>query len=489
LFDIIKILYRELHYQMVKSNPMVANDERQFQREVKKAMDIKRNIGTQSAIFLFFGIMTAGSVFAADSEAMMIGVLTSLALIPLVLSIYQTTIQASYLTSLGIFDPLKPLPVDLGGKYMSGVIAIDLIPSFVLVFPSVVALMIRSPISGAIALVWMLIGVMAGHVVGLGVFAIFGQKVTTYKGSLSFVKNILKIIGLLLFMGLFFGVMYLQEYIVDYVGVIGEYSIVYPISLATVFQPMTSIVLIGLHLLILIPIYVMSLKKVWSGILEPDIVSSGEVEKVYKTSVRPPIVSLLTKDLKIVFRKTSMMAGMLLPLYIVLPQLLIGLTEGLVMGQFMIMIFSVGLLTVAGGDAIFKIEGNSIQFLRTLPVDKQQFAISKAFSMIVIPVIISVCLIGIGVYFTMEALYLLPLSIVLPLTASIVTVAFLFRYKGNNIGVPEFDFKKMFLLFFIVGVVFLLIGLPILILGDLGFLVSPMIALAITFMLYTTLEN
>ncbi|MGM0405364.1 MAG: hypothetical protein ACQEQM_04405 [Thermoplasmatota archaeon] len=486
----VKILYRELHYQMAKENPMI-NSEGEFNKQVKKSMDMKRNVLQQSMIFLLFGIMTAGSIFVAEDEAMVVGVLTSLALIPFVLSLYQTTIQASFLTSLGIFEPLKPLPVQLGGKYMSGVISLDLIPGFVLVIPAVVAMVFRAPLSGILALFWMIVGVLAGHVIGLGVFALFGQKVMNYKGSLSFLKNVLKVIGLLLFMGLFFGVMYFQEYFAAHVGTVMDYPFVFPVSLASVFEPLNSLILLAFHLAILVPVYLLSLRKVWSGILEPAVTSPGKVETDYKLSLRNPIVSLILKDLKVIGRKTSMMAGLLFPLYIALPQMFLRIRDGRIsIVEMTYLVFLVGIMTVAGADAILKVEGKSMSFLRTLPLSKAEFALGKALSMSIVPMFVGIGMVGLGVYFTVEVIYLLPLVLILPITAAVVTMSYLFRYEGNTIGVPEFDFKKMILLFLIVGVVFGVVAVPIIFMGSvLKYIASPLVAIIIIVILYLRLNR
>ncbi|MFW6141952.1 MAG: hypothetical protein ACOC53_05270 [Candidatus Saliniplasma sp.] len=486
----IKILYRELHYQMAKENPMM-NGEKEFNKQVRKAMDMKRNVLQQSLIFLLFGAMTAGSIFVAEDEAMVVGVLTSLALIPFVLSLYQTTIQASFLTSLGIFEPLKPLPVDLGGKYMSGVISVDLVPGFVLVLPAAVALILRAPLSGILTMFWMMVGVLAGHVIGLGIYALFGQKVMNYKGSLSFLKNVLKVIGLLLFMGLFFGVMYFQDFFAANIGTFTDYPFVFPVSLASVFDPINSLILLAVHLAILVPLYFLSLKKVWSGILEPALTSSGKVEKDYKISLKKPIISLILKDLKVIGRKTSMIAGLLFPLYIALPQMLLRVSDSRIsMGEMTYLVFLVGIVTVAGADAILKVEGKSMSFLRTLPLSKAEFAVSKALSMSIVPLIVGIGMVGLGVYFTVEVIYLLPLVLILPITAAVVTMSYLFRYEGDMIGVPEFDFKKMILLFLIVGMVFGIVAVPILFMESLlRYIVSPLLAVLITFILYLRLNR
>lgn len=491
MFEVIKILYRELHYQMVKSNPMVANDEEKFEKQLKKSLDMKRNVLRQSLGFLFFGVFTASSIYLADSESMMIGVLSSLALIPLILSIYQTTIQASYFTSLGIFEPLKAQPVKLGGRYLSGVISIDLLPGLIIVIPSAVVLMIKSPIHGVIALMWLLVGIMIGHTIGLGIFSTFGLKITNYKGKFGWIKNIGKTIGLLLVMGMFFAVIYLQDYIAQQSQIITEYSYVYPLSIASVFDPLNSVLLLIAHLVIIVPLYFFFIRKVWSGILEPEVVSQGEVETSYKTSIKKPITSLIYKDFRIITRKTSMIAGFLLPLYIIIPQIFIGIEDGAIsLIETTGFVFIVGIMTVAGADAILKVEGKTLDFLKTLPVTKKQFAMSKAVSMCIIPTVLEIAVIGLGLYFDSQVIYLIPLALVLPFTSALVTMAYLYRYKGEEIGTPEFNYKKMFLLFIIVGALFGVIALPILLLDFIPkYFISYGIAFVSAFLVYRFMKR
>lgn len=491
MFEVIKILYRELHYQMVKSNPMVANDEKKFEQQLKKSLDMKKNILRQSFGFLFFGVFTASSIYMADSESMMIGVLSSLALIPLILSIYQTTIQASYFTSLGIFGPLKSQPVKLGGRYLSGVISIDLLPGLIIVIPSAIVLIVKSPLHGFLALMWLLVGILIGHTIGLGIFSTFGLKIKNYKGKFGWAKNIGKTIGLLLVMGMFFAVIYLQDYIAQQSQIITSYSYVYPLSIASVFDPLNSALLLIGHLIIVVPLYFFFIKKVWSGILEPEVVTEGKVETSYKTSVKKPIASLIYKDFRIISRKTSMIAGFLLPLYIIIPQIFIGIEDGAIsITETTTFMFIVGVMTVAGADAILKVEGKTLDFLKTLPISKKQFAMSKAVSMCIIPTILEMAVIGVGLYFDTQVLYLVPLALILPFTSALVTMAYLFRYKGDDIGTPEFNYKKMFILFIIVGALFGVIALPIFILDMLPrYFISYGIAFISAFMVYRFLNK
>jgi len=117
MFKIVRILYRELHYQIVKRNPIVANDEKKFKQQLKTALSVKRNIGFQSLAFLAFGAFSAVSLALSSNKYVMASLLVSIALIPFIFSLYVTAVQSSYVLSVGLFEPLKTLPIRVGALY------------------------------------------------------------------------------------------------------------------------------------------------------------------------------------------------------------------------------------------------------------------------------------------------------------------------------------------------------------------------------------
>jgi len=477
---------------MVKDNPMVAGDEEKLENMLKERMNMKKYLAKQSFSFIFFGLFMASTIFVADSQAVIASVLTSIALIPLILSIYMTTIQSSYLVSLNLFEPLKSVPVKVGNYYLSALITLDLLPAFAIVLPSIIVVMIRYPLSGILALAWVVVGSFAGHTIGLFIFSYFGLKVTHKRGKMNTLKNILKIIGMILFMGLFFSLIYLQDYIIARSDIITSYPFVYPLSIASVFDHIQSLLFLGLHLLILLPVYRLFLKRTWNDMMEPSVVSQGKKDSTFTPSVRNPIISLFKKDLKMISRKTSMLAGFLFPLYVIIPQIFIGAQDGIItMTESTMFVFILGVLTTAGADAILKIEGDSLNFLKRLPIGKGSFATSKALSMSVVPGALTTVLVGVAVYYNgITGLLLAPYMILLPITSSLATMTYLFNYRGDRIGLPEFGFKKMILLFIIVGSIFGIVIAPIFIFFSiLRYLLSYLISVLLILILYKRLNR
>ncbi len=463
---------------MVKANPMIANDRERLESELKRSSSILRNVVFQSLPLLTFGIFIASAIILAESREVVLGLLGSLAFIPLILSIYQTAVQATYLNSLGVFDNLKMMPTRLGGHYLSGVIALDLIPNFAFVLPSVVILLIQKPLVGTLTLLWFLLGIILGHVIGLAIFTTFGLKIQSYKGRYNFLKVIVKVIALIVVLTLFFSLIYAYEYIIPYMGFMTELSVIYPMAITSVFDPFFSIFLLILHSIFLLLIYYYISHKIWERILEPIITSDRRIQNEYFPSTRSKMSSLVLKDLKMISRQTAMIAGFLLPLFVLIPQIVLAVQEGdLSLTQITFFIFIVGALTLSGSDAVLKIEGKNLDFLRTLPLTKDQYIIGKAVTMSLIPMILSIILVVFGIYYYISAILLLPLAFLLPLTSSFFTMIYLFRYEEEDIGIPDINILKMIVLFIIVGLLFGLIAVPILLLNTyIGYFTSYGIA-------------
>lgn len=488
--ELLKTLYRELQYEILKNNPKI-NSEEEFNEKLKKFANMKRKIGIQSITFSIFGLFLASQLIFADSESMISVVLVTLAVVPFVFAIYQTTVQTSYINSLDIFKPLKSLPLDIGSYQLSAVLSIDLIPMLGVVLPSTVYLLIYSPTAGILAFAWFITGMLLGHAFGLFIYNSFGFKVEEGGKKLRFAKNILKILGFLAFMSMFFLITNLQEYFMAHSDIFLRYSIAYPFSLAAVFSPLVNLVSLIVHLLIGIGIYSYSSKKVWNNIIGTKTVTRREVTTDYSFSVGNPIISLMKKDFKIIFRKTSMLIGFLFPVYILVPQVFMAIDDGNIpVRQTLFFLFMVGLLTVGSTDAILKVDGKAIDALKNLPLTKGEFVLGKVLSMSSITILMSLAFIGLGVYFHIQSLILIPYAFFLPLLASLSSMYYLFSYKGENIGTPEMSFFKLIPLFIFTGVLFFLVGIPVLILsGSMGYLVSFSLAVVLLILLYSRLRS
>lgn len=170
--------------------------------------------------------------------------------------------------------------------------------------------------------------------------------------------------------------------------------------------------------------------------------------------------------MRIIFRKTAVITGFLMPIYILLPQIVVTLQgEGLSLARAAYFLFILGIFTVPGADAALKVEGRVLDFLKSLPMEKRDYALSKALSMPVIPIVISGLILVLGIYYGLKILILLPHAFLLPLNASFLTMVYFFRYEGIELGIPEFNIGHMIVLMILVGVLFGVIALPLLVLS------------------------
>lgn len=470
MFEVVKILYRELHYQILKRNPQIANDEKKFKKHLKNAISIKRNVTIQSIAFVFFGIMVAIGLSFTDDTTYIAAMLSSLAVIPFIFSLYVTAVQSSYVVSLGIFEPIKSLPIKVGAIYLSELLIIDQIPALAMILPSIAVVISKYPLNGILALLWVFIGMFAGHAFGLIIYSAFGLRISYRKSKSGSLKNFLKILVIFAFMGLFYGISYMQEYIQEnserVAAIVGKYSIAYPFTISSIFEPKKSIIMLLLYAGALIPLYHLALKKVWSGILEPKLGSEKVKTPKFRASPGGKVSALVLKDLRIIFRKTTMITGFLMPIYILLPQIVVTLQSGgLSLTRAAYFLFILGIFTVPGADAVLKVEGKVLDFLKSLPMEKRDYALSKALSMSVIPIVISGLILVLGIYYDPKTLILLPHAFLLPLNASFLTMVYFFRYEGIELGIPEFNIGHMIVLMILVGILFGVIALPLLVLS------------------------
>lgn len=479
--ELLATLYRELQFRILKNDPKVSQGENEFVKRLEKASSIKRKIFTQSLIFLFFGISIGAPVFFLEETEPISAILVTLAIVPFAFSLYQTTVETSYIESLNIFKPLRNLPLEIGSYQLSALLSIDFIPMIAIALPTIGYLIIYYPISGVLALGWFLTGILMGHTIGLILYNIFGYKFEMGGTRFRVVKGFLKILGLILFMSMFFAITYFRDYIIQRADLFLGYSFFYPFSAGAVFDPIENSLVLLAHFLILMPLYYYHSKKIWDNVIGDVEISSGKGSRDYTLSIESPVVSLLKKDLKIVFRKTAIIAGFLLPLYVLLPQIFISLQDGYIsIYQTTFFLFMIGILTTTSADAILKVDGSSIDYLRNLPLSKKRFILSKVFSMCVIPVFLSLSVIVLGAYFDLKSLVLLPYAFLLPLLSSLFTMLYLYRGEGDMIGVPEINFIKLLPIFILLALVMLVVGLPVLFLtGYFAYLVSFIICAVI----------
>ena len=326
MLEIIKILYRELHYQIIKRNPVIANDEKRFRRAMKR-IDIKRNLLFSSLPFIFFGFFISSAIALTDNRIVISYFAASISMLPFVFALYVTAVHSSYLVSLGLFESLKSLPVKFGAIYLSELLLIDVLPSLAILLPSVIILLAKFPSAGTLFVLWTLTGLFLGHTLGLLIFSLFGLRMSYQKNKMQPIKNLVKILGLLAFIGIFYALSYFQKFITEnsekLAGLFERYNVAYPFTVSSIFEPHKSLLLLAGYLIVLFPVYHISVNRVWKDMLEPKL-SFVERETSFKAGFGGAVFALALKDLRIIFRRTSMIAGFLIPLYFILPQIFIA---------------------------------------------------------------------------------------------------------------------------------------------------------------------
>ncbi len=453
MLGIVKILYRELHYRRLKNNPQIAADPKKFKEQLRKTGDIKRGIAFQSVAFLFFGLMMAGAIVAAEDDKRAAVLLATYSLLPFVMALYTTTVNASYSTSMGIFEPLKPLPIRTGAKYLSALLAIDNVPAIVALVPAALAMAYRAPLPGLIGLLWVLVGAFLGHVLGLVVFTFFGS--ASVGGRLSKLRTLARVLGVLLFISMFYALNYVQNYVNEHyeelLPFFSRYSVAYPFSIASILEPFHSLLLILGYLAVLVPLYVLVLGRLWKRMEEGTPVSRVKVS-TFRARTHHPVVAIALKDLRIALRKSALLVGLIFPLFIILPSAIGVLTSG-VMGEWSIaaVLLMIAWTASVGVDTVLKIDGREFEFLRGLPITLGQFLRAKLLVMNAVPITAGAGLVLVTAYRYPEAFKLLPAALLLPFLTSSIALAF-FYHGENELSVPETNFGHVLVLIILNGI-------------------------------------
>ena len=473
MFEIVGITYKELHYQLLKRNPRVSEEKR---IKAMEKISIKRNLIKMSFFYLFFGAFLASGAFSAD-KTLLKSLSVTIATLPFVFALYATVVNSSHSLTLSLFQPLRALPLRLTSFYLSGLLLLDIAPTIAIAIPSVVAVAVRYPSAGILLFLWALLGILIGHTLGLLILSIFGLKIS-YKRRKQVLRNFLKVIGLILVMSAFYAFNYLQKYLNRYAGVFERYAIAFPFSATSIFEAGRSLILLAAYTSAFLILYHFSLNRAWRSLLEPPKVESEATK--FAAGFGGVILALAIKDLRLIFRKGSALAGMLIPLYFILPQLFMILRTGSFPKELVIvMIAVISFFSSINADILLRIEGREIDFLRTLPLDKRKFGLAKAVSMFSLPAVFSAAIVFIGAYFDRGALLFLAHAFLMPFDVSLLSTIYLFHYEGEEIGIPEKGLLDTLLILAIDAMLVGIISLPLVLIPfPGGFALSLLIAIA-----------
>jgi predicted permease len=465
--NIVGLLYREVHYRVVQKNPVLKNNPYKYNHALKLALSPRRGLTYQLISYFIFGIFSALGILFISNIEVISTFIVFLSIIPFIFAVFITSVQGSNVVYMGVFEPLKSLPLRLGSKFLSFYLLCEILPSLGIVIPASIVILIEYPVAGVLSILWFLMGIFLGHILGLVILAFFGLKIKHRAGKGELVVNIIRAILFFLFFGIFYAFIYMQNYIKEHSGewsgLIGRYSIIFPFSSGTIFHPLLSTLLLILYISVSLPIYYLLIQTIWNRIMEPRIVFGESEVKEYKIKKRGIVSALMVKDMKILIRRTALLAGFLITLYIVFPQIFMVISTG----NFPLRIATVVLLLVgafsAGGiDAILKIDINSIDFLRTLPLRKKDYVLGKIASMCVVPWSIGLFILSLALYYNGPyALILLPDVFVLPFIASSIFMLYYFHYKEEDIGIPDLRKFDMLILFLILMVIMGIISIPL----------------------------
>ncbi len=478
--DLVMVLYKEMQYRAADKDPSIKGEE-ELKKKIKEASNVKKKMLKQSFFFLPFGLMLSIPMFMADEQGVIAAVMTSVAVIPFVFALYNTVSQCARLDSLGIFEPLKDLPVGLHSKQLSLLLSFDLIPLLSFALPAVIYLLIFHPLNGILAAAWVMTGFLIGHTVGFIVYSEFGFKLGSGDSS-DLLKTVLKVVGLVVFMGLFFAWNFLQDLFIARADTILRYSVIYPLSAGAIFDPIQNFIILLVHLALIIPLYLYVVKRVWKRLLKKKEVSIRKKKTHYDVSSKSAVSSLLVKDFQILFRKTSSLVGFLIPALIVISQVFFSAQEdGLTLLETSGYLFMLAAFNLMAIESILSLDTISVDFLKTLPLKKRTYILSKILSLSMISITVSLGLVGLGTYFDPRTLIAIPYAFLLPVISSFIGLSYLFRYEDERIGIPDFsftnDFLKFILLMILVVAAFGTIALPLLLLPVLyGIPVSYLIA-------------
>ncbi|NJE46916.1 hypothetical protein E3E35_05730 [Thermococcus sp. GR7] len=468
MFEVVRILYRELHYRRLKSNPQIASDPKKFEKQLKTSGDIIQGILFQSIVFLFFGFIMAMAIKSTGDKTKAVIMFSTYAMLPFVMALYTTAVNASYTTSMGIFEPLKPLPIKTGARYLSLLLMIDNVPALVAMLPSVGVLALNYGLTGILGLLWITIGAFLGHVLGLMIFTFFGS--ASVGGRFSSLKTLARTIGVLLFISMFYALNYIQAYVSEHyeelIPVFSRYSIAYPFSVTSILEPIISVLILLGYIAILAPLYLVVIRRLWERMGE-NLKTSRTVVSKFRAKILSPVLALTMKDLRIIFRKSSLLVGLLLPLFIVLPSALNLLMAGSISEWAVVsVLFMIAWMASVGIDTVLKIDGLEFEFLRSLPITLGQFVKGKLITMNAVPISAGVVLVLVASYLNPYLLKLVPAAIVLPLLTSSLAMTF-FYHGEKELSLPETNFGHVIALMILNGItlgivagVWFLLGYP-----------------------------
>ena len=445
---ILEVLYREMAYKRLKANPQLSADWEKLSKTFKRRGSLKKTLLTQSLLFVMMGFILLPAVYYTKDPLGSAVIYATYCMIPLIMALYGTAVTSQYAVSLGLFEPLLPLPIEVGGGYLSALLLITELPAVLFLLPPAVALALRvGPITGLLGFLWALLGAFMGHTFGLLIYDRFGK---ASSGRFSGLKTALKAVGILLVMSLFYGLNYFQRYVLNHYGtlkgVFQRYSIAYPFSVATIERPLLSLALLTTYAVVFGLVYYHLVRHLWERITEGEGSTSTGGGRL---SLHSPALTLALKDFRIASRNTSLLTGLLMPVVIVMPSTIRALNSGNGAVAFVLALSWTSAISV---DAVLKIDGRAFEVLHSLPLSLKTFLRGKLLTMTAVPLSTGVALSLVLSLKVPHALTVLPLAVLLPVATAGTTLA-VFYHGIREVALPQTTWKKMLLALVFNGVI------------------------------------
>ncbi|ASJ16584.1 hypothetical protein A3L04_05625 [Thermococcus chitonophagus] len=461
LWKIIKILYREVHYQMLKENVTISSNKKKFEDSLKWQANIKLGLGLQVFWMLVMGVLFGVSVALAPKDVKGIA-FASLLPVPLIYAIYSTGLTASYLQSGRVFEPLKPLPIRNLNLLVSLSIFLEVLPALFLMLPS--ALFLGDAIATAMGIAWVLVTLIMGHAIGLFIQVKFGG---VHVGKGSVIRNLAKVFGLLFMVGIYLIIQLLAQFIEENIEVIAplfkKYYIAFPMAASTVYDPPRSILILLLYGIPFGLLYIYSMRRLWESIEGIKVYGKAKLE--YKLPTKMPPLALFEKDYKIIFRKTQLLGSFLAPATMTLWFIYMVFKSGFPMLQGALLMISIGMLSMVSLDASFKVDMEAFEVLRSLPLTRTRYLRAKALTMAFIPSIIEAVILTIAIFIKgAEVIYLAPYALS-PLLGAAIGIGYT-SMKIRDVEMPNFGIMDGILLLLLMIMPIVIAGLILFFMGS-----------------------
>ncbi|MEM0202363.1 MAG: hypothetical protein QXO16_02010 [Archaeoglobaceae archaeon] len=395
---------------MMKRNPGIA---RERLLRITKRFSVKKNFLTIFAVFLFLGFLLSNYY-----EQSMLAI--SICIFIFFSSIFMTATGLQQSFAVGLFEPMKSMPVDVG-RLIPFLLLVDPLATIGVAIPVVLGF---QALKAILFLLWIVFAILFGEFVAIVLVASLGGK-----GVLGFnqTKNFL-VASLLLLV-----IISLPQVFKGQIPLVSAMSFVFPF--ASVTTETESAVLLLVHSIVLFALYWKLSPRFFEMIFES--VSQRRL-KAFRFSPLGRNLSLMVKDLKITYRNPAGLVGILLPVLITISNGIVFLSANatieLIVAVSSLSPIILGLFTRA--------EGRDLDFLLTLPISKKEFMVGKILSSALV-ISLPSSFFALVASFSGNNPLVLPISVLLPLNSCLFAGILLFRYPSNEPGIPSMGLLKM----------------------------------------------